>query len=316
MSIYSAKQYQRHNYLQSVLLLLAMLGLLAFIGHLIAGITGALMAAIMVLIILIAGPRFSPYFILRLYRAQLISPAQSPYLYDISSQLAQKAGIEFEPTLYYLPSQVINAFTIGLRKDACIVISDGMLRKLNKRELIAVLAHEISHISNHDLFVMWVADVLSRLTSILALCGYLLILFYLPLLILYQQFIPWLLMLILIMAPYLSSFLQLALSRTREYNADLAAAQLTSDPMGLASALKKIDYYQHNWFERIFFPARQVPDPSLLRTHPTLHSRIKRLNNLAKEMSYQSRSESQYLNHWLDQTPREKPRRRISGLWY
>ena len=316
MTTHSAEHYQRQNYLQSFLLLLTMSILVTLVGALIAGMQGVLWAIALVLMIILAGPRISPYFILRLYRARLILPEQAPHLYELNKQLSNKAGIEFQPTLYYLPSEIINAFTIGLHKDACIVISDGMLRTLNEREFTGVLAHEISHIRNRDLMVMLIADVLSRLTSMLALFGYLLILVYLPVFILSQQLIPWLLMLILVMAPYLSSFLQLALSRTREYNADLVAARLTGDPLGLASALIKIDYYQHSWMERILFPYRRVPDPSLLRTHPTIESRIERLKEIAKDFNVQSSSGNSFPTRWLQSIPASKPRRRISGLWY
>ena len=289
MNIPSAQHYRQHNYWQSVLLLLAMLGLLALIGWLVAGPEGLFWALAVVFLIVISGPRVSPYFILHLYRARLIHPEQAPQLYHIFYKLADKAGIDFMPALYYLPSQVLNTFTIGLKKDTCIVISDGLLRSLNTRELTAVLAHEISHIRNHDLWVMFFADVLSRLTSFLSLCGYLLIILYLPMLIFSEQIIPWFLLVILVLAPNLSALLQLALSRTREYSADLVAAQLTGDPLGLASALNKLDYYQHGWIERIILPEHRVPVPSLLRTHPTTQSRIRRLNNIAREFAEHSK---------------------------
>lgn len=317
MNISLAKHYRRQNYLHSVLLLIAMLGLLALIGWLVIGPEGLFLALAIVVLIVISGPRVSPHFILHLYQAQLIHPAQAPQLYDIYYKLADKAGIKDIPPLYYLPSQVLNTFTIGLKKDTCIVISDGLLRSLNYRELAGVLAHEISHIRNHDLWVMFMADVLSHLTSLLALCGYFLILLYLPLLILYEQFIPWLLLVTLVLAPNLSALLQLALSRTREYSADLVAAQLTGDPLGLASALKKLEYYQHGWFGRILFPGRRVPAPSLLRTHPTTQSRVRRLNDIAREFSQRSEMfEKDYTGDWLDPAPTQKPRRHISGLWY
>ena len=317
MTTRSAKYYQLQNYLQSFFLLFAMLALLAFIGALVAGKEGALWATAMVLILVMIGPRLSPFFILRLYQAKLVHPSHAPHLYSIVNELAHRAEIDYSPTIFYIPSQVINAFTIGMKKDTCIVISDAMLRTLNEREITGVLAHEVSHIRNHDLFVMMIADVLSRLTSILALLGYLLILVYLPALLIYEQSIPWLLLLILIFAPNLSAFLQLALSRTREYNADLVAAELTADPLGLASALKKIDYYQHGWFERIFWPARRVPEPSMLRTHPTMKNRIKRLIDIAQDYAQTGQYfSSHYSNHWLKPTSLKKPGKRISGLWY
>lgn len=317
MNILSAKHYQQQNYLHSLLLLIAMLGLLALIGFSVAGPEGVFGAFAVVLLIIITGPRVSSRFILNLYQARLIQPEQAPQLYNSFYKLLDKAEIEYLPTLYYLPSQVLNTFTVGLKKDTCIVISDGLLRCLNNRELTAVLAHEISHIRNHDLWVMFIADVLSRLTSLLALCGYILILLYLPILILYEQFVPWLLLIILVLAPNISALLQLALSRTREYSADLVAAQLTGDPLGLASALNKIEYYQHSWIERILLPGHRVPDPSLLRSHPTTQSRIRRLNNIAQEFTRHSEIvEKDYFRDWLDAAPKKKPRKRISGLWY
>lgn len=317
MKIPSAKHYQRQNHLHSLLLLIAMLGLLALIGLLVIGPEGLFLALAIVMLLVITGPRVSSRFILTLYHARLIHPEQAPQLYESFYKLVDKAEIDYLPALYYLPSPVLNTFTVGLKKDTCIVISDGLLRCLNNRELAAVLAHEISHIRNHDLWVMFIADVLSRLTSFLALLGYVLILLYLPILILYEQSVPWLLLLVLVLAPNISALLQLALSRTREYSADLVAAQLTGDPLGLASALNKLDYYQHSWIERILLPGHRVPDPSLLRSHPTTQSRIRRLNDIAREFTQHSKMlEKGYADDWLDPAPTHKPKRHISGLWY
>lgn len=317
MNIPSAKYYRRHNFLHSLLLLTAMLGLLTIIGWLVVGPEGLFLALAVVFLIIISGPRVSPYFFLHLYGVRLIHPVQAPQLYNIFHELADKAGIDPRPALYYLPSQVLNTFTIGLKKDTCIVISDGLLRSLNNRELTAVLAHEISHICNHDLWVMFIADVLSRLTSLLALCGYLLIILYLPIVIFYEQYIPWFLLAILVLAPNLSALLQLALSRTREYSADLVAVQLTGDPLGLISALSKLEYYQHGWLERIILPGHRVPEPSLLRTHPTTQSRIRRLEDIAREFTQHSQVyKKDHSDDWLDPAPAKKPGRRISGLWY
>ncbi|MCW9014066.1 MAG: zinc metalloprotease HtpX [Gammaproteobacteria bacterium] len=317
MDIPSAKYYQRQNTLHSLLLLSAMLGLLALIGWLVAGSDGLLLAFAVGIVIIISGPRISPFFILQLYRAQPISSQQAPQLYAILYQLADRAKLEHLPALYYFPSQVMNAFTLGLKKDTCIVISDGMLRQLNHRELTAVLAHEVSHIRNRDLRVMLIADVLSRLTSLLALAGYLLILLYLPVLIISQQPIPWLLLLMLVLAPNISALLQLALSRTREYSADLVASQLTGDPAGLAAALIKIEHYQNGWIERLIAPGRRLPDPSLLRSHPATQQRIYRLKKLATDAAHKPLTKSHdVLKNWRPSIPVDKPRRRISGLWY
>ncbi len=83
------------------------------------------------------------------------------------------------------------------------------------------------------------------------------------------------------------ALLQLALARTREFDADLEAAQLTGDPAGLASALAKLEYYHHGGFERLFLPSRRLPEPSLLRTHPPTAGRIERLRALAGDRGLQ-----------------------------
>ena len=255
--------------------------------------------------------------LLRLYGARQLYLDEIPSLYQILHTLVQRAGMQAVPVMYYLPSRVMNAFSLGGRNDTAIVVSDGLLRHLNQRELYAVLAHEISHIRNHDLKVLALADVISRLTSIMSLTGYLLILVYIPANIFAGQPIPWFLLLVLMIAPNISALLQLGLSRTREYVADQDAVQLTGDPQGLMSALDKIEHYQGGWIERVFMPNRRLPDPSLLRTHPLTEERIKRLYELAQQQpdidQYQPYNE--ILTHKLPQ-PGQRPRRRYNGLWY
>ena len=128
------------------------------------------------------------------------------------------------------------------------------------------------------------ADVITRLTNIMALTGFILILVYIPMYVLTDETVPWVLMVILMIAPTLSALMQLALSRSREYRADLEAVKLTDDPLSLASALEKIESYQMSWLERIFIPGRRVNVPAFLRTHPLVTDRVKRLKDLATEM--------------------------------
>ncbi|RMG33662.1 MAG: peptidase M48, partial [Gammaproteobacteria bacterium] len=125
--------------------------------------------------------------------------------------------------------------------------------------------------------------------------------------------------LLLIFAPTLSALAQLALSRTREFDADLNAARLTGDPDGLASALAKIEQLQGNWMERIFLPGRRVPEPSLLRTHPETSERIRRLMELKAEMGG---GRPQYVDRGpvhlegLGGPVERPPRWHVSGLWH
>ncbi len=261
---------------QSVLLLGGMALLLALLGWAIAGSVGLLVAAGGMVLLLI-GPQLSPRVILRMYRTRPLTPHEAPVIYRMLQTLAQRAELVSPPQLYYAPSAMMNAFTIGRRDDAAITVTDGLVRRLSHRELIGVLAHEISHIRNNDTWVMGLAGAVSRLTSILSRMGQVVLLVSIPMLLLGAYSPPWLLLLLLICAPTLSDLLQLALSRRREFDADLDAARLTGDPVGLASALDKLEHHQAGLWERIFLPSRNVPNPALLRTHPTTQERIRRL---------------------------------------
>ncbi|MDH5570297.1 MAG: zinc metalloprotease HtpX [Gammaproteobacteria bacterium] len=277
-------QHTYHNRAHALILLLGMIILLVLIGWLIAGPDGIAWSFIIGTFIIISTPRLSPHLILHRYNAQIISPKQATELYTILYQLSRKTSLDFIPRLYYIPTRLISAFTIGYKENTSIAISDGMLRKLNLREINTVLAHEISHIHNRDLLVMSIADSISRLTSLMATMGYLLIMIYIPLYLISQQSIPWALLILLVIAPNISALLQLGLSRNREYTADMDAAYITGDPAGLASTLSKIEYYQGKWIERAIFPYRNIPDPSLLRTHPSTTERIRRLKLIEEEM--------------------------------
>ncbi len=285
MKSFFSTYYRLRNYLHSLILLAGMLALLSLIGWLLAGPSGIVWFLLVGVFILISAPRIPPGLILRMYSAQVLSPEDAPRMYEIITWLAEQAGMKNTPTLYYIPSRLMNAFSTGLNeKNAALAISDGMLRSLNPRELTGVLAHEISHIHSHDLLVMLMADVISRLTSVMAFAGYLLIWIYIPLFIIADAKVPWMLLIVLLMAPTFSALMQLALSRTREFSADAEAARLTDDPLGLASALEKIERYQGSWIERIFIPYRHMREPSLLRTHPLMVDRVNRLKDLASQM--------------------------------
>jgi len=138
----------------------------------------------------------------------------------------------------------------------------------------------MSHIRNNDMRSMNVADVISRVTNLFSTFGKFLLLFNLPLIFMGSAPISWWAILLLIIAPFISGLLQLALSRTREFDADLDAIQLTRDPVGLMNALQKLEYYSTNIWQQVLFPGRGVPDPSIFRTHPHTKDRIARLQEL------------------------------------
>ena len=316
--------WHRHaliNRLQSLLLLGSMAAFLALLGWILWGGDGVFWLLIAGLLLVLLNPALSPRLIMRMYRASPLSPQQAPVLYAALEELARRADLSALPQIYYIPSRIINAFALGDRRQAAIALSDGLIKRLNTREIISVLAHEISHVRHNDMWVMGIADLFTRTTNLLSLFGQFLLLLNLPLLLFYDYTINWFAILLLIFAPSLSALMQLALSRTREYDADLNAARLTGDPAGLASALAKIEQYQGRFFERVFLPGRRNPEPSLLRTHPPTEERIARLMELQIPTRRGSIFYEPASDQFVDRVStgpiiRRSPRWHISSLWY
>lgn len=295
-----ATVWRRHrllNGLQSLLLLGAMAAILSGLGWVVAGESGIFWALAGGVALVLFSPGFSPRLVLRMYAARALGPTEAPELHGLLATLAERAGLPTTPELYYVPSQMLNAFAVGTRSHSAVAVTDALLRALSPRELAGVLAHEMSHVRHSDMWVMGLADLFSRMTSLFSSFGQILLLLNLPLLMFSEYRVSWTAILILVFAPTLSALMQLALSRTREYNADLGAVELTGDPRGLAMALEKMERYQGRFIEQIFFPGRRVPDPSLLRTHPATKERIRRLLVLESGM-----------------TPLERPRRTVAAL--
>jgi heat shock protein HtpX len=217
---------------------------------------------------------------LRLVRARPVAPWQFPDGIHLVRSLAERAALPRTPVLYLAPSPTPNAFAVGSPGDSAIVVTEGLLRLLDQRELAGVLAHEVSHIANRDLWVMGLADMLTRATGMFALTGQMLLFFNLPMALIGAPVLPWIVPLVLILAPVAMTLLQLALSRAREFDADLGAARLTGDPLGLASALTALERRSTS-FWRLLFPMSREPDRSFLRTHPATRDRIARLRALA-----------------------------------
>jgi heat shock protein HtpX len=286
--IKNSEQYAANklsNMFQTFIIVFGMAALFGALGWMMFGKIGLVWALVLVFVLSLTTPRISPHMVLRMYGARKLTYSEVHGLYNIISKLSRKAGLTSVPQIYYVPSKVMNAFSVGVRENSAIAVSDGIIRHLNRREISGVLAHEVGHIANNDLRLHALADIMTRITSTLSFFGQILILFYLPLALFSQTHISLVLILLLIFAPTLSMMLQLALSRTREFNADLTAARLSGDPMGLASALKKMDTYERSIWDIIFLPGRKVPQPSLLRTHPHTKERVEKLMRLAQDES-------------------------------
>lgn len=274
-------QHKLRNLIHTLLLIGGMSLLLAICSELLLGEGVWPWVFIGVAIVIYTLPDLSSHWVLRLYQARPFSPRDAPQLIDLTRELARRAGLDQAPKLYWIPSQTVNAFAVGNRNNATIAITDGLLGLLTPRELAGVMAHEMSHISNNDMRLMGLADIISRMTHAMSMVGLFLILFSLPLMLLGVAMISFWGALLLLFAPTLSALLQLALSRIREFDADLEAAGLTGDPQGLASALSKIDQRHGSLWQRLLFPGYRDPEPSLLRTHPDTDERIERLMELS-----------------------------------
>jgi heat shock protein HtpX len=164
---------------------------------------------------------------------------------------------------------------------------------------------------------MCFADVVSRITSSLSLLGQLLVLINLPLLFFSDSSLPWGPLLLMMFAPIISALLQLALSRTHEFDADLDTARLSANPAELA-ALTKLEEYQRSIMRRLFIPSHHGAEPSLLRTQPKTDERVRRLLDIDEELQGQGiHSENGHLvlspHLWVST---RKPHRRLGGLWY
>ncbi|MGR8932521.1 MAG: zinc metalloprotease HtpX [Gammaproteobacteria bacterium] len=317
---YSAMMTHRHhwaNRLQTLLLMLILVGISCLTGSLIFGELGVWLAAATALFALLFEPVAAWRLTLQLYRARPIYPDEAPALCQLVQQLAARAELPFVPVLYYVPSSVINAFAVGNRNRSAIALTDGLLNRLSQRELVGVLGHEIAHIAHDDLKVMGLADFVSRLTSLFSGAGQIMLMVSLPLLFIegYSVQVNPMAMLLLIFSPHLALLAQLGLSRLREYDADLKSAVLTGDPMALAYALARIEQAQTGWLS-ILLPGWGNPEPSWLRSHPPTTERIRRLKAYAaSHVSQRLTFDSALPLSRIIATYNRAPRWRIGGFW-
>jgi heat shock protein HtpX len=274
-------RHRARNALHTGLLLLGMAVLAGFLGYALFGSASMVWGALAGAVVVAFAHEVSPALVLRMARAREIPRAEAPRLYGLVEGLAGRAGLARVPPLYLVPTPALNAFAAGSRDHAAIAVTDGLLRNLDGRELAGVLAHEFAHLKANDLRVMTLAAVVGRLTGLLSLMGQMMLVVMVPLALVTSLTVPWLAIFALILAPTGSAALQLALSRTREFDADVSAAELGGDPRGLAMALAKLERMQGGWMERLFL-ARV---PHWLRSHPDTHERIRRLLELEQDLA-------------------------------
>ena len=313
--------HRRQNNIQTFALLGGIALLLAVPVALIWGPIGLAFVAGLVGVTFLGARQVPPELIMRAYQARPVTADAAPGLVHILDVLSERAALQERPALFVIPSLTLNAFATGSPGHAAIGITEGLVRKLSMQELAAVLAHEISHIRNNDLTVMAIADIASRIVQGMSYAAvFFLAINMVSLLVDGEASISWLAILILYLAPVLSSLMQLALSRTREYDADLEAAVLTGDPSWLISALQRLERQTGAFWEDLMFPVpgRRTPQPSLLRTHPPTAERVARLKALdnRRDLPRIDVREAPYISVVSAGPIAMRPRYRFPGIWY
>ena len=275
------RKHRTQAWIQTLIPLTAVAALSYIAARILFGPTAALIALGVVVAMTMSG----------LSRAQVLLPAgsrrlsyfEAPELVGTVQKLSQAAGLNVMPEMYLAPSPAPNAFTTGSSDQPVIVITDTLLRRLSGRELTGVLAHEIAHIRNRDLYLFALSGGIQRMGQSLAGVAGLLLFFALPAVLFTASLAPLLGVLLLSATPFLGLAAHTALMRAREFAADLTASELTGDPKGLASALLRLEQRPMSILE--WFMPRQVQHQEsglgdVFRSHPPTQERVRRLNEL------------------------------------
>jgi heat shock protein HtpX len=279
------------NQLRTIFLLTAMTVFIMWIGQMFGGGQGMFIA-----LLFAAGMNFFSYWfsdkiVLRMYRAQEVTPQQAPELYEMVSTLARSAGLPM-PRLYVIPQETPNAFATGRNPEhAVVAVTQGLLKLMRRDEIIGVLAHEMAHVKNRDILIGSIAATMAGAIMMLA------------------NMARWSaifggysrddneggasglgLILMSILAPFAAMLVQMAISRSREYQADATGALLAGKGEGLAAALEKLGAYSRQ------SPMRSHPSTahmfivnplsgrslmSLFSTHPPIEERVARLRGVS-----------------------------------
>ena len=278
------------NAFKTAFLLTALTLLLMFIGQYFGGQNGMMVALAFAAVMNFVSYFFSDKIALAMYRAQPVTREQLPRAYEIVERLTQKIGLPM-PKIYVIPTESPNAFATGRNpKHASVAVTHGILGLLTDEELEGVLAHELGHVNNRDILISSVAATIAGAITMLASMGRFAMIFGggdrdrrgggLSALFM------------LIVAPIAASLIQLAVSRSREYQADATGAHYTGNPYALASALQKLDAYSRRVPMQatpstahlfIIQPLLGMNFGSLFSTHPPIAKRIERLTGRPAE---------------------------------
>ena len=283
------------NIFKTTILMALLTGLMVAIGGAINGSTGA-----MIMLVISLGMNFFSYWfsdsmVLKMYDAKEISESDAPQLYEIVKNLAQKAELPM-PKVYIINSDVPNAFATGRNPShAVVAVTTGIMRALDYNEISGVLGHELAHVKHRDILTGTIAASMAGVISLVA------------------DIVQWGAIFgtrsdddnggfigtlaTIIIAPLAATLIQMAISRSREYDADKSGGEYCGNPLYLASALEKIEYYAQNatlenantstahMFIVNPLEGASVKLKNLFSTHPATEDRIARLREQALELN-------------------------------
>jgi heat shock protein HtpX len=276
------------GYVKTAMLMAAMTALFMGVGYLIGGASGAVIALVVAAAMNLFTWWNSDRMVLRMHNAQPVPAGDRMGLHELTATLAQNANLPM-PKLYLIDTPQPNAFATGRNpENAAVAVTTGLLQSLSREEVAGVIAHELAHIRNHDTAIMTVTATFAGAISMLAnfamffggsrerlgLIGTLLMMF---------------------LAPLAAALVQMAISRTREYAADKAGAEICGEPLWLASALEKIALgaarIDNHAAERnpatahmfIINPLHAHKHDNLFATHPATENRVAALRAMARQ---------------------------------
>ena len=278
------------NSCKTFLLLLAITCLFLVCGELIAGRQGMILAFILSVMTNFFSYFFSDKVVLSMYKAKELPRNLNTDIYKVVDTLAVNANIP-TPKVYYINSSMPNAFATGRNpKHSVVAITDGLFKLLSDEEIKGVISHEMSHIKNRDIAISCFAATVAGALMTLARVSF------------------WLggrrnrsnsnliaMILMMVLAPIAATFIQMAISRSREYLADETGAKISKDPMSLANALRKLSMGNAKMNNSAVNPATAhmfIVTPfssknlgNLFSTHPPIEERIKRLEQMAQNLN-------------------------------
>ncbi|RUM90285.1 MAG: zinc metalloprotease HtpX [Thermodesulfatator sp.] len=278
------------NVLKTFIFLAGLTALFMVAGGAMGGQHGMMIALVLAAVMNLSAYWFSDKLALKMSGARPVSEQQAPQLHSIVASLAQRAGLP-KPAVYIIPEQTPNAFATGRNPShAAVAVTEGILRILSREELEGVLAHELAHIKNRDILISSIAAVMAGAISYLA------------------SMAQWAFIfggfgssddddggglgaiVMMILAPIAAMLIQMAISRSREYLADATGAKICNCPQALASALQKLEDWNHRQPMNvnpataqmyIVNPLTSSSVAKLFSTHPPIQDRIQKLMAMA-----------------------------------